>query len=86
MEPKKFRGSATKKPDGTWHVELDENFKQQLEDLCPADRAEIELIMQGLRDGTIDVNELGTRMCSYCGEPNENKENVMCDSCADELK
>lgn len=86
MEPKKFRGSATKKPDGTWHVELDENFKQQLDELCPADRAEIEIIMQGLRDGTIDVNELGTRLCSYCGEPNTNKENVMCDKCADELK
>ena len=86
MEPKKFRGSATKQPDGTWHVELDENFKRQLDELCPADRAEIENTKDGLRDGTIDVNELGTRLCSYCGEPNTNKENVMCDKCADELK
>lgn len=86
MESKKFRGSATKKPDGTWHVELDDNFKRQLDDLCPADRAEIEMIMQGLRDGTIDVNTLGTRMCSYCGEQNNNKENPMCDNCANELK
>lgn len=82
----KFRGSATKKPDGTWHVEMDGEFKRQLDNLCPADRAEIETIMQGLRDGTIDVNELGTRLCSYCGEPNTNKENVMCDNCSNELK
>ena len=76
MSSKKFRGSATKKPDGTWHVELDDNFKRQLDDLCPADRAEIEMIMQGLRDGTIDVNTLGTRMCSYCGGENNNKEKI----------
>ena len=86
MSSKKFRGSATKKPDGTWHVELDGDFKQQLDDLYPADRAEIEMIMQGLRDGTIDVNTLGTRMCSYCGGENNNKENPMCDECAEELK
>lgn len=86
MSSKKFRGSATKKPDGTWHVELDGDFKQHLDDLCPADRAEIEIIMQGLRDGSIDVNELGTRMCSYCGEPNNNKESIMCVKCSDELK
>lgn len=86
MTSKKFRGSATKKPDGTWHVELEGDFKQHLDDLCPADRAEIEMIMQGLRDGTIDVNTIGIRMCSYCGEENSNKESIMCDKCSDELK
>jgi len=87
MVEKKFRGSATKKGDG-WHVELDEDFMRQLDEMEPEDRKEIEEIMKGLRDGTIDPMTLGKRMCSYCGHELGDVEDgiTMCRLCSEELK
>lgn len=86
--PKKFRGSATKKEDGGWHIEVDNEFTRELETMAPEDRQEIESIMQGIKDGTIDPLKLGNRMCSYCGNYIGNVEDdiMMCRLCSEELR
>ena len=87
MTAKKFRGSATKKDNG-WHIEIDNEFNRELETMDPEDRKEIEGIMKGIRDGTIDPLSLGKRMCSYCGNHLGDVEDdiMMCRLCAEELK
>lgn len=87
MVQKKFRGSATKK-DGGWHIEIDNEFTKELEAMDPEDRREIEGIMKGIKDGSIDPLSLGKRMCSYCGNHIGDVEDdiMMCRLCAEELK
>ena len=88
MASKKFRGYATKKEDGDWHIEIDGKFNEELQNMAPEDREEIESIMQGIKEGTIDPLKLGNTLCSYCGyELGDVPENViMCKLCANELK
>jgi hypothetical protein len=88
MAEKKFRGSATKNEKGGWHVELDASFKKELENMDPEDRAEIEEIIQGIKEGEIDPLKLGNRMCSYCGNVigDVPDDVMMCRLCAQELR
>jgi hypothetical protein len=88
MVKKKFRGSATKKKNGGWHIEIDGAFNKELANMSPEDRHEIEMIMEGIKNGSIDPLKLGNTMCSYCGYELGDVPNgiIMCKLCANELK
>jgi hypothetical protein len=84
---KKFRGEATKDGEG-WKIEFSEEFKKELEDMSPEDRAELEKVIEGLKNGTIDPTSMGKRMCNYCGNEvgNQPVGTDICKECQDELR
>jgi len=87
MVEKKFRGSATKDGEG-WNIEFSEEFKEELEKMSPKERAEILHLVAGLKDGTIDPNNMGKRMCNYCGNEVGNQPigTDICRICQEELR
>jgi hypothetical protein len=87
--PKKGRATATKEGVG-WHVEFDEAFIKEMEDMDPEERKQIEAIVEGLKNGTVDPLTMGIRSCGYCGnamtdEDPKSEGTNMCLECAKDL-
>ena len=73
--PKKGRATATKDGVG-WHVEFDDAFIKEMEDMDPEERKQIEAIVEGLKNGTVDPLSMGIQSCGYCGKTFIVKEKV----------
>lgn len=87
--PKKGRATATKDGVG-WHVEFDDAFIKEMEDMDPEERKQIEAIVEGLKNGTVDPLSMGIQSCGYCGktmtdEDPKSEGTNMCLECAKEL-
>jgi len=84
---KKFRGSATKKGKG-WHIEISEEFKQELDTMDPDEREDLMKVISGLRNGTVDPLSIGTRKCNYCSDDIKNVpiDTDICRKCQEELR
>ena len=89
VQPNSGRASATKVGKG-WEVTFDDEFMMELEQMPPAEKAEIEKLVQGLRDGTIDPMAMGIAACGYCGdamtdEDQKREGTNICSKCAKTL-
>lgn len=85
--PVKGHATATKEGDG-WVVKFDDTFIEELKHMDPVEREQVEMLVEGLKNGTIDPMTMGKRMCGYCGEPIEEGTDVginMCNKCKSNL-
>ncbi len=80
-----MHGKATKTDKG-WHVEFSPEFIKDLSEMSPEDRSQMEEIIQGLEDGSLDPMDIGKRMCGYCGQEMEKRTPIGVNGCKDCLR
>lgn len=81
----RFRGKATKIGKG-WHVEFSDNWNT--EEVPKEVKDEVMKLIKGFEDGSIDPMKVGSRMCQYCGEPNDDAPMGVnsCAKCLEDLR
>lgn len=85
--PIKGRATATKTSQG-WDVKLEPDFLEELKDMSESQRKEVYMLIEGLKNGTIDPMTMGKRMCGYCGSEMKNEVPIgtnICEKCSNEL-
>lgn len=84
---RKIKGNATKDGKG-WHVEFDDNFMKEFECMPPEVKKEINSLIEGFKNGTIDPIRDGIRCCQWCGgDINDAPMGInSCTKCLNELK
>jgi hypothetical protein len=69
-----------------WHIDFSEEFMKELAEMSPSERKDIEWLVNGIADGSINPLTHGTVICSYCGIRELPLGVNICEQCSIELR